>query len=65
MVPRFHGIVIASILPFPELQKHMCVCVCMDVCMYACVCVCICVYINEEIKSDHVSLGVPVSALIV
>jgi hypothetical protein len=29
------------------------------------VCVCVCVYINEEIKSDDVSLGVPVSALIV
>lgn len=58
MVPRFHGIGIASILPFPELQK----CMYVYVCMY----VCVCVYINEEIKSDHVSLGVPsVSALIV
>ncbi len=63
MVPRFHGIGIASFLPLPELQKCMDVFVCMYVCMHACVYVC--VYINWEIKSDRVSLGVPVSALIV
>jgi hypothetical protein len=33
--------------------------------MYVCMHVCVCVCVNQEIKSDHVSLGVPVSALIV
>jgi hypothetical protein len=42
MVPRFHGIQIASILPLPELQKCMDVFVCMYVCMYACMCMCMC-----------------------
>jgi hypothetical protein len=62
MVPRFHGIGIASILSFPELQKVY-GCVCMYVFKYACECVCVCVYINQGIKSDHVSLGVPVCLL--
>jgi len=40
MVPRFHVIGIASILPFPELQK----CMYVYVCMYVCMCMCMCVY---------------------
>jgi hypothetical protein len=34
------------------------------VCMYVCMCMCMCVY-KSGIKSDHVSLVGPVSALIV